>query len=443
MKTLTNIITILLCITLVSVTILPFHMMDMADASQDHNQRIVTKEQDITNLGDRMNALVIAITQLDATLSELELTGEEPIQQERIKTAIIARYNQLDALQEQAYVLFEIPNDRYQKLLDTKQKITDEYKDAGILDDVFIDHANESIQVILHSKDYTSQRETVKTKAESFVTGKPGLLTDADFGDIQIGVKHFTESVMAGDVGCASHRPMYTSHKTQCNRFTIAFPAEKDSVDGFVTVGHAFQGALKDKADVAINHLQVYQPGPPAKSDTSLGAGLVPPGALLMNPYWQAQIIGKLDYGSYSVKNGLDTAFVKLLPYKTIDKTIKVFDNIYDIVSYRTSDPVIGQYVYKTGISSGTTFGYIKSGDNIDGVYASYAECGGDSGSPVGSLLASGSTIEYVFYGMHLGRTTIDDTEFTQSSCNGLNAYSKFMKYSEIKIQLDIDEQTQ
>ncbi|QLH06189.1 hypothetical protein [Nitrosopumilus ureiphilus] len=420
--------------SLIAAMILPFSMMGIADAIQDNNQRMEAKKQNIANLGDKMQALSVKIFDLEATLANLESEGNVD-EQESIKKTLAASYGELDRLQAKAYKLFEIPEKRYQKLLEAKQQILEEYDGTGMIDDIFIDHSDESIQVILYSDYFESHKDTVKSKADSIASKKPATPAD-DVGNIKVGIKHFTPSaVMASDEACAGVGSGNSGYNQICNKATISFPATKSSVNGFVTVGHALQEGLNTYPSNAINQLPVYQPGP---ADTNgNGIGVVPTGQSLTDLNWQAQILGTLSYGVYDASQNEDAAFVKLSLGKTVNKEVDINGATYNIASYLTGNPTIGHYVYKSGLATGTTFGFVQS-VNTDGVYASYTQCKGDSGSPVGTVLGA----DFTFYGMHLG-TVGSGPFFNQPSCSGSDTYSKFMTYSTIVNQIGVTGQTQ
>ena len=366
------------------------------------------------------------IFELEVTLTDLKSRGITD-GQENVKDTIDALYVELDALQEKAYTLFEIPEKRHQKLLDIKQEILVQYNNTSLLNDVFVDHLDESVQVVLHSNDFELYKNSVLDTT--------GSIASENFedvaGNIDIGVKHFTAStVTGGDLYCAEFGPRHGQRNHQCAQATIAFPATKGSDNGFVTVGHAFDEVLSKTASAPTSQLKVFQPGPdPSNVD---GSAHTPTGQSLSDLSWQATVIGKLNYGIYNGDNFNDAAFVKLLHGKTIDRKINHYGIDYDIAGYNTGNPAIGHYVYQTGAATGTTFGFIRSVD-MGIVHASYNECTGDSGAPVGTV----SRGEFTVYGMHLGKdvddeSTNDDAQTAPCAPIDGDGYSRFITYDKI-----------
>ncbi len=391
-----------------------------------HKLRIDTKKQDIANLEIQMTTVSKRIFDLEATLTDLKSRGITD-GQDNVKDTIDALYVELDALQEKAYTLFEIPEKRYQKLLDIKQEILVQYNNTALLNDVFVDHLDESVQVVLHSNDFELYRNSVLDTT--------GSIASENFedvaGNIDIEVKHFTEStVTGGDLYCAEFGPRNNQRDYQCAQATITFPATRGSDNGFVTVGHTFSEVLSITAGIATSQLKVFQPGPDANNIDNAIAH-VPTGQSLSDLSWQATVIGKLTYGIYDNRedgiNSNDAAFVKSLPGKTIDREISHYGIDYDIASYHMGNPSVGHYVYKSGATTGTTFGFIQS-VNTDNVYAGYGQCPGDSGSPVGTV----SRGEFTVYGMHLGIATDSTVYYNQPDCSQDNKYSRFIMYDKI-----------
>ena len=390
--------------------------------AESHKLRIDTKKKDIANLEIQMTTVSKRIFELEATLTDLKSRGITD-GQENVKDTIDALYVELDALQEKAYTLFEIPEKRHQKLLDIKQEILVQYNNTSLLNDVFVDHLDESVQVVLHSNDFELYKNSVLDTT--------GSIASENFedvaGNIDIGVKHFTAStVTGGDLYCAEFGPRNNQHDYQCVQATITFPATRGSDNGFVTVGHTFSEVLSITAGIATSQLKVFQPGPDANNIDNAIAH-VPTGQSLSDLSWQAQVIGKLNYGIYNGGNSNDAAFVKSLPGKTIDREISHYGIDYDIASYHMGNPSVGHYVYKSGATTGTTFGVIQS-VNTDNVYAGYGQCPGDSGSPVGTV----SRGEFTVYGMHLGIATDSTVYYNQPDCSQDNKYSRFIMYDKI-----------
>ena len=393
--------------------------------AESHKLRIDTKKKDIANLEIQMTTVSKRIFELEATLTDLKSRGITD-GQENVKDTIDALYVELDALQEKAYTLFEIPEKRHQKLLDIKQEILVQYNNTSLLNDVFVDHLDESVQVVLHSNDFELYKNSVLDTT--------GSIASENFedvaGNIDIGVKHFTASTVTdSDLYCAEFAHKSYNQNTACGKATIAFPATKGSDSGFVTVGHAFGDLLPSTAGTPTYQSKVYQPGP--ESD-KIDSATVPVGQSLSDRVWQAQVIGKLKYG-IDASNSNDAAFVKLLPGKTIDREISHYGIDYGIAGYNTGNPAIGHYVYQTGASTGTTFGFVRSVD-MGIVHASYNECKGDSGAPVGTV----SRGEFTVYGMHLGLAAEevpdddDDDAQTASCATRGDKYSRFITYDKI-----------
>ena len=431
--------------SLVAAMILPFSIMGMVNATPNENagekanERIDTKKQNIKNLGDKMDTLFMQISDLEDSL-ESETDEKEKT---KIQKSLNASYDEIDKMQERAYKLFEIPEKRYQKLLEAKQEIINQYQDTGMLDDIFIDHSDESIQVILHSNYFDSHKDSVKNNADSIAASKRSdtlASADGDIGKIEVGIKHVTNSAVASDLICAQLHSIFRGYTYQCTQATIGFPATRDSNNdrGFVTVGHAFTHALSSSVGPASTNIQVFQPGPDAnnvdgRAQTS-GAG-----EPLSNYFWQRQLIGKLTYGVYTSGTVHDSAFVKLESGKTVDAEVKLWrDREYSITSYEsTSSQSVGGYVYQSGAATGYTSGYIVSTGNARGTYADYNECRGDSGAPVGQY-SSGFKV----FGMHIGIADDDpstraDAQTAPCATRG-DGYSIYVPYDTISEDLGI-----
>ncbi len=385
-----------------------------------------------------MKTLYERIFELEATLSDLNSKGITD-DVETVKSSLDALYVELDTLQEKTYTLFKIPQERHQKLLDVKEEILRQYNNTALLNDVFVDHLDESVQVIIHSNDFELHRNSVLDTTESIASEN----FEDVAGNIDIGVKHFTaSSATGGDLYCAEFVRKSYNQNIICNQATIAFPATKGSDSGFVTVGHAFGNLLPKTAGTPTYQAKVYQPGP---DSDKIDSATVPTGQSLSDLSWQAQVIGTLKYGvDKDGNNTLDSAFVKLASGKTVDATVKLWrDRAYPIISYEsTNSQRIGSYVYQSGAATGHTSGHIISANNINGTYASYNECKGDSGAPVGQY-SSG----FKLFGMHVGLANEevpgDDDIQTASCATRGDKYSKFITYDTIVTDLGITGITQ
>ena len=421
MKNKTNYAKTMLFASLLAAMILPFSVADFADANQDDKQRIDAKKEKIDLVGEEIEALYAQISGLRAELAGLaDPAARDPIdfgELERISGAIDARYDRIDGLQERAYKLFEIPEKRHEKLLEARQEIAKEYEGTGLLSDVFIDYQDESIQVILKQEHFESHKDSVKRDAKSIADKKSAA--GADIGKFEVQAKYLAPSVKAGDVKCSQYGTYHSARDWECSHGTIAFPATivypetEVDVNGFVVVGHGFPKLLSSDPGFPAERVQVFQPGP----DVDAPRGTVSlDSERLTTPKWQAQVIGTLGYGVDDNHTNHDAAFVELRTGKTVDSTVDISGNDHDITSYTTNDTRVGQYVYKSGIATGTSFGPVKSvGDGT--AYAAYTTCVGDSGSPVGTV----SRGDFTVYGMNVGLAE-DETYFDQpDDCNEKN----------------------
>ncbi len=389
-----------------------------------------------------MKVLYERIFEFEATLSDLNSNGITD-RQKNVATSLDVLYVELDTLQEKTYTLFKIPQERHQKLLDVKEEILRQYNNTALLNDVFIDHLDESVQVIIHSNDFELYKNSVLDTTESIASEN----FEDVAGNIDIGVKHVTLSAGASDLMCTQlEQTRFGSGYTyQCSQATIVFPATKGSDSGFVTVGHAFSGALSETTSgIATTNIQVFQPGP---DPTNVNGAAKTTGASdpLSSRNWQTQLIGTLKYGvDKDGNNTLDSAFVKLASGKTVDATVKLWrDRAYPIISYESTDSQrTGSYVYQSGAATGHTSGHIISTGNERGTYASYNECRGDSGAPVGQY-SSG----FKLFGMHVGladeEVPGDDDIQTASCATRGEEYSKFTTYDTIVTDLGITGITQ
>ncbi len=410
--------------------------------AESHKLRIDTKKQDIANLEIQMKALYEKIFELEATLTDLNSRGITD-DVETVKSSLDVLYVELDALQEKAYTLFEIPEERHQKLLDIKEEILVQYNSTSRLNDVFVDHLDESVQVIIHSNDFELYKNSVLDTTESIASEN----FEDVAGNIDIGVKHFTtSSASASDAICVELGDIYAERFKTCARVTISFPATKESDSGFVTVGHAFDTVLSSTAGAPSTQLDVFEPGPNYNSSLKGGVGVIPLNApaskdnLLVDYYWQRQVIGHVTYGIYNGSTVHDSAFVDLNSGKTVDAEITLWrDREYDIISYEsTASQSVGNYVYKSGATTGVTSGYIISKGNTDGIYTSYHECDGDSGSPVGQYRSG-----FKIFGIHAGQAIGDDTVFLQAACSDADKYAKYIPYDTIVTDIGITGITQ
>ncbi len=427
MKNITNKTKTILFASLIAAMILPFSMADFADAKNDNNLRIESKTQHLQNMEDKVEKLVIGISNLKNSLSS-ETNANEIANIER---KISKDFDEIDRIQEQTYKLFEIPEKRYQKLVEARDEIINQYKDTGMLDDVFIDHSNESIQVVLHSDYFEANKDSVKNMSDSIAASKRSTTIDSgdgDIGNIEVGIKHFTTSTRAGDEMCAEYFPTHSSVAIECGKATVAFPASRGGVDGFVTVGHAFEQNVKTFPDDAIHEQDVWQPGPPTDGvDTRVSDADEGP---LSN--WDSHKFGVLKYGVWDTNNKReDAVWIDLNFGKSVDSQIHLYGTNYDITGYSTSHATVGSFVYKSGMN-GYDVGQVVSGGGVYFDYAKYDQCPGDSGSPVGKLLSGDFTV----YGMHVG---LAGTGFyDQPSCSQQDEYSKYTTYNNIKNMLGI-----
>lgn len=289
--------------------------------------------------------------------------------------------------------------------------------------------------LVLHSDYFEAHKDSVKSVSDSIAASKRSATIDSgdgDIGNIEVGIKHFTTSARAGDEMCAEYFPTHSSVTEQCGKATIAFPASKDSVDGFVTVGHAYQNNVEDFPDDAIHEQDAYQPGPPTDGvDGSVSDADEGP---LSN--WSSHKFGVLKYGVWDTDNKHeDAVWIDLNTGKTVDSTIHLYGTNYDITGYSTSHATVGSYVYKSGMH-GYDVGQVVSGGGVYFDYAKYDQCPGDSGSPVGKLLSGDFTV----YGMHVGLAGTGS--YTQPACSQNDGYSKYTTYDNIKDLLGIVGQT-
>ena len=107
--------------------------------------RIESKKHDLQSLEDEVKRFVTNISDLEESLSsETDISKKAEIAKK-----ISRAYDAIDEIQEQTYKLMEIPDKRHKKMAEARDEIIEQYKGTGMLDDVFISHADESIQVIL------------------------------------------------------------------------------------------------------------------------------------------------------------------------------------------------------------------------------------------------------------------------------------------------------
>ena len=427
----TKTIKTILFASLIVAMILPFSMVDFADAKNDNNLRIESKKQNLQNMEDKVEEIVRNISNLKNSLSSETDANERA----NIEREISKGFDKIDRIQEQAYKMIEIPEKRYQKLVEAKNEIINQYKDTGMLDDVFIDHSNESIQVVLHSDYFEANKDRVKNMSDSIATSKRSAAIDSgdgDIGNIEVGINHFTTSSRAGDEMCAQYFPTHSSVLVECAKATIAFPASRGGVDGFVTVGHAFEHSVEDFPDDAIHQRDVWQPGPPTDGvDTRVSDADEGP---LSN--WNSHKIGVLKYGVWDDDNKReDAVWIDLNTGKSVDTQVRLFGTNYDITGYSTNHATVGSFVYKSGMN-GDDVGQVVSGGGVYFDYAKYDQCPGDSGSPVGKLLSGDFTV----YGMHVGLAGTGS--YNQPACSQNDGYSKYTTYDNIKNLLGIVGQT-
>jgi len=101
------------------------------------------------------------------------------------------------------------------------------------------------------------------------------------------------------------------------------------------------------------------------------------------------------------------------VPYSNVEATIYIDDNDITGPIESFTDPVVGWYVYKSGIATGRTSGTVQGevdeighpvfGTLYDQWYADYTSAGGDSGSPVYHI---NSNLQRELVGIHWGSTS-------------------------------------
>ena len=421
-----NVKTILFA-SLIATLILPFSMTNFADAGKENEQRIDAKKENIDRVRGDIEAMTKEISGLRTELTGLAEQGPIDFADlERISKALDARNASMERLQETSYQLFDIPDTRHEKLVEIKQDIIEKFKGTGIIDDVFIDHYDESIQIILKYDYFESHKNDVKNNSKTIATANS---TFVEIGDVKVGVKYFVPSAEAGDAICAELGMESADRLTTCQNGTIAFPASKGSDSGFVTVGHIFRQGLSSSPGNPTQQLSVYQPGPSTNDE---GEVEIPDGQTMAN--YANQIIGHLEYGVYGGQPNpnRDYAFVDLDDNEAIDSTVNLYGNTYDLVSYASYDPTIGDPVYKNGVTTGSSSGHVRYVGNSY-AYASYTQCPGDSGSPVVATASGGYTV----HGIHLG-VAGDSEYFDQPDCSQSDNYSKFALYEDIAQDLGV-----
>lgn len=193
----------------------------------------------------------------------------------------------------------------------------------------------------------------------------------------------------------------------------IQVQAEKSSGTYSATLGFAAEDSGGTKGYVVAGHfgdstgLQIWQP---------------------YTSWWQLWYkAGKVNAigGTYA-----DASWV---PYSNVEATIYITDDDITGPVKSYTDPVVGWYVYKSGITTGLTYGQVKGkrtamshptfGTLYDQYYATYSSAGGDSGSPVYHIDSGDREI----VGIHWGSTS---------------SYTYFSPVSGVQTDLGVDPLT-
>lgn len=365
-----------------------------ADAQMQANQeRITTKMQQIDNNFAQYKQVRIATdlleserAVLDEKIEQTSQLGDSQVdglvkQRDTIQKKIDSSYEEIDRLQEIAFTLFEIPEEREKLLESSMKKIIDKYSLPSkenpntVLDDVFINAKDEALYVLKNTK-AIERDASLQIVAENLESEINALVDDS----IEI---VFSEGI--DESGCTydSERDDYcqpaaggvyiegaNTYDSTVESSTLSFPATRNSVSGFVMIGH---GTLtRDGGE------DIYQP-------TKSGS----------------YKIGDLVVGYYD--DDCDCSFIDLSPGRTVDAEV-VYNTIYnlDIDDYiPRSSQSVGHYVTMSGVTSGVELGQVTSTSTGNSwVYADYDSASGDSGAPVGKVLSG----EIDIYGIHKGR---------------------------------------
>lgn len=324
-------------------------------------------------------------------------------QRDAIQKKIDSSYEEIDRLQDIAFELYEIPEERQQLLDSSMKEIIETYSLPSkenpntVLDDVFINAKDESIYVLKNTKaiERDASLQTVAANLESEINAMVDDSIEVIFseGIDESGCTYDYErddycQPSAGGVKIQGANTYDSSVETS----TLSFPATRDSVSGFVMIGH---GTLTlDGGE------DIYQPTKPSYK------------------------IGDLVVGFND--SDCDCSFIDLSPGRTVDAEV-VYNTIYnlDIDDYiPKSSQSEGQYVTMSGIGSGVELGQIVSTDTGNSwVYADYDSTTNDSGAPVGKVLSG----EIDIYGIHKGRVP------------GEEEYARYVPYDAIEYYLELD----
>ncbi len=356
-------------------------------------QKIADNFQQFVQIREKTDALERDLHAVEENMRKSNLAKDQvdslTTQKVALKAQIDAAYQEIDRLEKISNKLHEIPLAKEKQLDDTVQQIIQKYQmytsnnPKGLLSDVFINAQDETIYVLQTTADAITQDVNMQ---QAITDMKSELNALATKNNVQIVV-----SKAIDDSSCNLNSERANNCQPAASGVkivnsdgsiptTIGFKAVRAGVTGFVTVGHATYTLQTTE--------KLYQP------TTS-------------NQFGQL-VYGRVDNdGNNDVTGECDCSFFSMLSGRTVDYEVVSNDAFNWPITERTatSNQIVGNFVYKSGIGSNITTGQITSKDSVNNrIYANYVSADTDSGAPVGKVLSG----NFKLYGIHEGH--IDGT---------------------------------
>ena len=371
-----------------------FNLVEAQTATDDQARTEIKKQQIAQNTADYKD-LRIQTDSLENSLAmvKIDIAGSGSVdiqslnqQRDSLKSQIDSNYEDLDRIEKISQSLHKIPLEKERLLESTVKTIVDKYEihtddnPDGLLEDVFIDAENEVIYVLKNVEDEIRKNTTMQNAISSMESEIHSLATDDRVKIIVTEIKEESScnydserddycQPAAGGVKIQGEN-FVTGYIGTVETSTLSFPATRNSVSGFVMIGH---GTLSQDGGEDIHQ--------PTKSGST-------------------NKIGDLVVGFDN--SDCDCSFIDLSPGRTVDAEV-VSNTIFnwDIDQYiSASSQSVGTYIYMSGLESGVELGQIKSKpSDTNRIYADYTSDEGDSGAPVGKVLSG----EIDIYGIHEG----------------------------------------
>ena len=216
--------------SLIAAMILPFSVMDYAEAKTDDQNRVNKKISDIENNKKAYQKLVEKATKLEDKIGKLDHKDTSKLQNKLDNI-----YTEMEVLQEINYELFSIPADKITTLLATKENIKKSLVEDELLDS-FIDYRNEELVFIQNPDSVKSLSVSEKTQTKEKLDKKiKANSNDQKYRIESVEEKSHSSSCKARSNNC---NPQMGGLKVQVSTSsgygTLGFAADRLGVDGFV-----------------------------------------------------------------------------------------------------------------------------------------------------------------------------------------------------------------